>query len=588
MIKKLGKINILFLIAFFILANFITFPLIFHLTNLATGPGDELLIAWNQGWNIYNFTHNLPNILHIFNANLYFPFSNSLAYSDAYFTNSLIALIPVVLLKSPIVATNVNLIISLTLVGFFSFKLTQYLTKNNLISFLSGSLMIFSPAFLAWLVHIQIISIYFVPLAILFLIKYLEYKQNKYFIGFLTCLVLQAYNSFLPAYFIVFAALFICLFFIFKNKNNYKIIFTKQNIFLSVLTFILIAIIAIPYFQVSKQFNYVRDVRDAIHFAIQPEDLLVTNQDSRLYPVLSKLYFSDYTVGLRELHPGFLGVIFSTLSIFAIIFILKNWKKQTFVVKGLFSVAVLGFLLSLGPLLHINRFTIHKPFPIPLPYLLFYYLIPGFNGFRNSARFEIMYMIFILPVIGVFLKEILKKLSNKQSLFIIMVLIIITVLEFNFPLQLYSIPLPKDFPKVYAYLSTIPRTVAVVHMPVYNWNTPHSSNELWRDYYSTSDFRNMLNGASGFSPPPWQNLVENLLANFPLDNSIIKLKSLGINLIVIHKNEYDVLFNEKVRILNKEIASGSAILDKLYVNNKVVLLKIIDNDYVFKIKEGTF
>jgi hypothetical protein len=585
MIKKISKIDVISLLIFFLLASYLTFPLIFNLTNFTTGYGDEILIAWNQNWNIYNYVYNFPNILHIFNTNIYFPYQNTLAYSDVYFTNSLIALIPVLILKSPIVANNINTIISLTLVGFFTFKLSKYLSKNNIISFLSGCLIIFSPAFLAWLLNLQVITIYFIPLAMLFLIKYLDSKKHKFFIGFLVALVLQTYNSFMPGFFIVFASFFICMFFCFKNKQNYKIIFTKINLSLILFSFLLIAIIAIPYFRVSTQFSYVRDIRDTIHFALQPEDFMVTNNFSRLSPVLSKLYFSDYSIGKHEVRPAFLGFVFTIISIISIIYILKNWKKQNYVMRGLFTAALLGLLLSFGPFLHINRLTIHKPFPIPLPYLVFYYLIPGFSGLRNSARFEIMYIIFILPVIAVFLKNLLKKIQKEKATIFIICLIIFTVLEFNSPMIFYPIPQIKDFPKVYAYLSSTPKSTVVAHMPIYNWNTPHSNNELLRQYYSTQNFRNMINGGSGFSPPPWQTLVNGLLANFPSNDSINTLKNLGVNLVVVHKSDYDILYKENVQTLNGKISSGSAVVDFLLSNIKVSFVKHLDNDYVFQINQ---
>nr|MBI5455406.1 hypothetical protein [Candidatus Levybacteria bacterium] len=177
-VTKLMRGNILFLLIFFLLACFITYPLIFNLTSLATGYGDELLIAWNHNWDIYNFSFNIQNLLHIFDANIFFPFKTSLAFSDAYFTNSILALIPVMLLDSPIVANNFTIILSLTLVGFFTFKLSKLITNSGIFSFISGVLIIFSPAYLSELVHIQIIAIYFVTLSIIF------YKQKKLFILF--------------------------------------------------------------------------------------------------------------------------------------------------------------------------------------------------------------------------------------------------------------------------------------------------------------------------------------------------------------------------------------------------------------------
>lgn len=585
--KKIGIRNIFSLLIFFLLAVFITFPLIFNLTSFVTGYGDELVSAWLYNWNIYNFSSNIFNIVNIFDANNYFPYHTSLAFSDNGFTNSFLVLIPVLLLKSPIAANNSTIIISLTFLGFFTYLLSFLVTKNNLVSILSGVLVIFCPAFLSHLSNIQITSVYFVPLSIIFLLKFLKTNKELHFFLFLAFFVFQSYNSFLPGYFILFTAFSILLFYVSEDKKRIKIIFTKKNIFAMILSLCLILLIAIPYFKVSKQFNYVRDIRDSIHLALQPEDFLSTNDFgyTRLNNFLSSLPFSEDVYQKGEVKPGFLGLTFSILFLFSFFYICKNWKKQNFIVKGIFFASLLGLLLSLGPFLHIQRLTIHNPFPIPLPYFIFYYLVPGFMGMRNSARFEILFIIFAAPTIAFVLKESLRKTSiNKKNLLIIF-LILLVILEFNFPMKYYPVPQKKDFPKVYSWLSTTPKSTVMVEMPVYNWNvSPYASQEFWRQYYSTAHFRKTINGISGFSPPPWQELVNFLLSEFPSDKSINKLKNIGVNLIVVHKNEYDTLYKNDYMILNRKILSGDEVIKYLLGHKDVYLEKQFDNDYVFRIK----
>jgi hypothetical protein len=55
--------------------------------------------------------------------------------------------------------------------------------------------------------------------------------------------------------------------------------------------------------------------------------------------------------------------------------------------KRLFVIVVVSsFLLSLGPFLVISG----NHTSVPLPYLLFYYLVPGFQAIRVPARFALM------------------------------------------------------------------------------------------------------------------------------------------------------------------------------------------------------
>lgn len=579
MLKKLANINVAVLILFFVLSVFITYPLIFHLSNYIIGYGDDLFIAWVMNWNIHSIKSF--DLLNLFQANIFYPYSNSLAFSETFLTSSIFTLPIVLFFKSPIVANNFTFILSLTLMGFFSFLLSDYIIKNKLLSILAGVLIIFCPTYLGQADHLQVISIYFVPLSIYFLLRYLKEQKEILFIGFLVALILQTYNSFFPGYFIFFAAVSILLFFYFKNKHRIRLFVKKRNLVYLILSLLLIVLISIPYFKVSKEFNYVRDIRETIHFANQPEDFLVASDQSRLQTVLSALSFTKDLEGKGEVKPAFLGFIFSILSILSTFYFIKNFKRQNYIVKGLLFASLLGLLLSLGPFLHLARLTIHKPFPIPLPYTLFYYLIPGFQGIRNSSRFEFLFIIFMAPLIALFLKEKLKNLTERNLISI--TFIVLVIVEFN-PFKYLTVPLPKDFPKVYAYLSTTPKTTVIAEMPIYNWNNPYGAQEFWRIYYSTQDFRKTVNGVSGFSPPPWQNFVVGEFRDFPSDKTIGELKKIGVNLIIVHKAEYDRINKDNFIFQNKRVPSGEEVIKYLSNNKEVELVKNFEEDYVYKIK----
>src|SRR3990172_8998058 len=128
---------------FLVSAIYITYPLIFHLSEYVTGYGDEFLIAFIQN-HVINSISTSP--LNLFSGNIFYPYQNSMVYSDIFLTSSLLSAIPVYLFKEPITAVNFTLISSLVLLGFSVFLLSYSLTKNFLASLLSGLLVVFSPA----------------------------------------------------------------------------------------------------------------------------------------------------------------------------------------------------------------------------------------------------------------------------------------------------------------------------------------------------------------------------------------------------------------------------------------------------------
>lgn len=571
--KKISNAIFAFIL-FFAASVYITYPLIFHLGDYATGFGDELLIAWIHSWVIHAL---ITNPFTLFNANILYPYHNTLAYSDTFITGSLLTYFFVHIIGQPISANNITLISSITFLGFSVYLLTYYLTKDFIVSLLAGILILFSPASLSYTVHLQVLEVYWVPLSLFFFLLFINYKKTFYLIVTLLCFLLQFYNSFLPAYFILFSIIIILVFLWLEKKKKFLELISKQNILLVLFTFLLLIPIVIPYFQISKEFHYVRDLRDSIHFALQPEDLLFPGDTTRLKNFLLNTIPTNHYSQNNEFKPGYLGFIFTLLFIFSVIYFIRN-RKKTMYEKSFITIAATGLLLSFGPFLHLNRHTIHHPFPVPLPYALFYYIMPGFQGFRNSARWEMLFIISIAILIGLELQIITKKISFKIKIAIYLVLIIGIIGEFS-QIQFISIPQKKVFPKIYSWMDTTPVNSTFIFMPIYNWNMqPYAQQELFREYYSTIEFRPMVNGYSGFSPPPWQEFISFMHNNFPNDKSIYKLRDMGVRYIVIDKYSFDKGFHSKFEKIDGDTAITILKKDKL-----VTFIKSFDNYSVFAI-----
>jgi hypothetical protein len=566
------------LIIFFCFTVFITYPLIFNFDKVITGFGDELLIVWIHNWVIHSL---LTNPFSLFDANIYYPFINSLAYSDIFLTSSILAFIPVLITKEPVTAINFTLFISLVFLGYSLYLLVYYLTKDYFVSLLSGTLVIFSPAVLIYYVHLQVLAVWWVPLAILTFIHFHKSQQSRYLAMSLGCFLLQTYNSFLPGFFILFSY-FIIIFikWIYERKKLMKLV-TKKNIFLFLSTFILLLPIIIPYYQVSKEYNYRRDIREAVHLSIQPEDFLFSSNFSRLREFFNGLPFNKISQN-NEFQSAYPGLVFTFLIILTIIFYFKYFKKKDVLSRSFFFISLTGIVLSLGPVLHLGRKTIHDPFLIPLPYALFYYIIPGFQGFRNAARWEMLFIIAIAVLIALTLNKILKKVSNKKKLFLYLILFVGIIVEYNFPMQFLKTPQRKEFPEVYSWLATTPQDTKVIEMPIYVWNMhPYVFDENMREYYATVHFRKMINGASGYSPEPWQVMARELVKEFPSEASLNRLRELQINYVIIHKKEYDRLAKDNYTFDATKASDGETIIKLLSKKYKLKLIKKFNEDYVY-------
>lgn len=583
MLKKHRKFLATYITAFFIfvfVSVYLTFPLVLHMGDMITGYGDEFVIAWIQNWVIHSLS---TNPLSIWNTNTYFPYPNTWAYSDLLITSSILAIIPLHIIGQPIATFNFTVISSFVLVGFSIFLLCYYLTKDFFASLFAGILVIFSPALIQYNVHAQMLASEWIPLSILSFLVFIKRKKTRYLILSMFFFVIQSYNSLMPGYFLIFFYLVYGIYFWFKERKTLALFLIRRNLIVICLAIIAIIPIIIPYYQVSHEFNYVRPLTDTIHFALQPEDFIYPNQYTRFEPYL--LAFSDmhhYQSISGEMKGGFLGLIFSVLAIGVIIYFVKNWKRS----KPLFNIfmitGLLGFILSLGPFLHFNRVTIHHPFPIPLPYVLFYYIFPGFQAFRDSERWEVLFILCASIGICLMLTSLLKRYDLRWRTLIYLALTIAVMLEFNFPIKYMSVTQKQQFPSLYTWLQTIPQNTSIIILPMYNWNMSGASVEMRREYYSTIEFRPMANGYSGFSPPPWQNFISMLQKNFPDEQSLKQIQALDIKEVIIDKDQYDSDYKNHL-----SSANGSTVINKLLHNHSLKLVKTVGHFYIFQVISNT-
>jgi len=571
---------ILSFIIFLVAGVFITYPWAFHLTTLTTGYGDNFIYAWIHTWIIESILSG--NIHNIFTTNIFYPYQIGPASSDPNIITAIFSIIPYLITKEPIITNNFIVISSVVLTGFSLYLLAYRITKDFFASMFAGILVIFSPAYLSFYAHLQMLFIVLTPLSLLFFINFMKRKKTKHFVISLIFLLLQTYNNFLAGYFILFSYLIIFFFNWLNNKKEAIKAISKKNILIFIFFISLIIPIMIPYFKISKEFGYVRTLKDTVHFAIQPEDMLYSSDFSKLDLTLNSLPINRVSQN-NEFKPGFLGAMFSILLIFSFIYAFKNLKRKNVNLNSFLSISILGFTLSLGPVLHLGRQTIHDPFIIPLPYALFYYLIPGFQGFRNSARWEMLFIIGAAVVIAIVLSKILEGQDKARKFIIYSLLILGCVAELRFPMKLISMPIVKDFPPEHHWLSTTPKDTIYLEMPVYNWNmTKYATIELWRLYYSTINYRRTMNGGGGFTPEPWQKMAYNLDETFPSNKTITQLKSMGLDYIIVHKDQFDTLSQDQFQINNKSIKNGDVIIKELNKNSNLKLIKKFGNTYVYE------
>ena len=172
-------------------------------------------------------------------------------------------------------------------------------------------------------------------------------------------------------------------------------------------------------------------------------------------------------------------------------------------------VLISSFILSLGPYLIILGWNTD----IPLPHLLFYRLVPGFQAMRVPARFGFMVMLAasVLSALGLLrLYHLLNTFAGVRKLptpvchtVVALSCIVLFTLELGYkPLSLIRMLMGLEVPPVLRWLAA-EKPGPLVELPAGLWEN------YKYEYFSTYHWLPLVNGASGYGLPMYGQLVQN-------------------------------------------------------------------------------
>ena len=468
---------------------------------VVTETYDGVFLVWVLNQTIEKIPSGLNNI---FAGNIFYPHKNVMAYSDLLVPSAFLSALGVKMTGQPQMATSVMLILgqmlSLLVVYFWWLELSG----SPWAAFLGSVALGLSQIRFTYYVHLQMWTMQWWLIASWMLWRF--FKNGKVWQIYLggTFLVLQVWESLLPVFFIGVVGAILLI------QNREKL---KRNWRHFAVVTILVATASLPviktYWEVSREFDYQRPIREVAHFSASVDDL----------------WGSFLAPGLYILFAAALAEMAKKLS-------LKN-KNLLF----LFIVLAVGAIMFLGPALKWQGKTV-KVFgniPIPLPYALAYYLIPGFGALRTPSRWI---WLSAWAASGIIVLGFSKyKFRKVKELGLLVVASIIAVFAGTHLKKVYEIPRVEEYPKIYKWLESQPGKV-VIELPIYTWGAGEiASREVYRMVFSLEHKKYLVNGYSGFFPPEWERLAADLWTGFPSSELEDKLKERGVNYIIVHKDE---------------------------------------------------
>ena len=152
----------------------LTWPLILHPRTLVPSDlGDPLLNVWIMWWN----ASTLPLTDAWWNAPQFFPFKGSFALSEHLLGLAPITTPIILATGEPLLAYNVAFLLSFFLCALATHFCVNTITRRHDVSFVAGMAFMLAPYRMPQIAHIQVLSGYWMPLALAGLHRYFEVPQ---------------------------------------------------------------------------------------------------------------------------------------------------------------------------------------------------------------------------------------------------------------------------------------------------------------------------------------------------------------------------------------------------------------------------
>ena len=162
-----------------------TWPLVLHprsLLGATTGPGDPFLNLWILGWGMQTVLSNPAALFNggVFSANIFYPASGTLAYSDHLLLQSVLLSPLYAITHDVVLCYNVLLLASLVASALAMHLLVRSIVGSEAGAYLAGLAWGFGSYHFAHLIHLQLQSLYFLPLTFLFLHRVMAGRRRRW------------------------------------------------------------------------------------------------------------------------------------------------------------------------------------------------------------------------------------------------------------------------------------------------------------------------------------------------------------------------------------------------------------------------
>jgi hypothetical protein len=537
-----------------------TWPMFPQLGGFVLTRDDPVQAIYEMAWQAHALATNPLTLLE---ANINYPFHSTLAFNEISFTEALLAAPIYALSGNPVLSHNAVILLVYILAGYGTWLLVRELTGSGWTGLVAGSGFAFSFFMINNIQHTTPVNAQWLPFLLLALYKVLGTGHRRWVAALTLFFVLNALSShYLAFYSAILLGLFFVYYFLFQRRW-----FTWGRIGQVIVGLgvggLLVLPIAIPYALVQGSYNFGRDLFQVERFSNTLVSFLAVYRANPIYRALLAP-FADAGPWPVE-RSAFPGLVAPGLGLLALGWAIRRGRGRPAVGStgaagvgrdfrlhlGFYAlVALVSAVLSLGPTLQITYAAdVYDPSTVqgvlPLPYLIPYYLVPGFASMRVASRVDVLLALALGVLAGmgalVVLRWLRARLAGRGAARFALpataaLLALLPVAEtWSAPFPMVPIATRGAVPPVYRWLGAQPRSVIVEYpMALKERGAANVAMQNLIQYYSVYHWQPMINGSVTIRPYAYTGMIHETEDCFPCPRSVDALWLLGVKYVVVH------------------------------------------------------
>ncbi|CAN5813581.1 hypothetical protein BH18ACI5_BH18ACI5_26280 [soil metagenome] len=490
-----------------------TYPLSVRPGQVVLGDHPDMhLFLWTLGWVAHALVHQ-P--LSLFDANIFYPLGNSLAFSENLIGSGLIAAPIIWSTGNHVLGLNVVTMLSVALCGVGAYFLGRKVGLGIAAAFICGIVFAFSPPRFFRIGQLHLTTVQWMPFALAFLHSYLDRGKARDLRLAALFFAVQTITSGHGAVFLGIAMAGLVLFRVVTGTPVAPARRLRDLGVAGLLVLLPALLIALPYQTVQRELGLRRSLENwtvpAISFAASP---------STVHQAILSRFVPLSTVAETAaafLFPGYLPILLALGAL--TVPVGRTWLSSRRADGSLFYglLASVSILLTVGP---------------PLGLWPLVYWLPGFNFIRVPSRFWILATLALAVLSGIAFDRFRGWLYPRVRSLAAVDLAVLLLFEFS-GIPLAVTPLRIRPPAADRWLADQPGSFVVAEFPLTGAPRDQTAYML----HSMAHWQKTTHGYSGFEPSGHTSLYARL-RHFPEPDAIAALRSFAVDYVVVHADRY--------------------------------------------------